>query len=134
MSNQIPYNDEFPEDRVIEDLERSLLDRYRDNAKYHNRLKSSKITRVRRYKKTRHVERKYLVAEVSMPPALGDTRYLRIERSINALPTTTGPKWAPLQSHPDHVTTMLGWPVVDKWIEDIDCRKDEVTLLDLVIQ
>ena len=80
MSQPLPYNDEFPEKRIVQDWERSLLERYYDNAHYRSRLRSCRISRIRRYKKTTGVEHEYLVVEV-LDPASHWTRYLQVERT-----------------------------------------------------
>ena len=147
MSQPLPYNDEFPEKRIVQDWERSLLERYHDNAHYRSRLRSCRISRIRRYKKTTGVEHEYLVVEV-LDPASNWTRYLQVERTAADPDTRTAQdgqddarsnvstqsSLASSKKLPadDHVTTRLNWPN-DKCIQDFDCEHGGLVLLDLVI-
>ena len=153
MSQPLGYNDEFPEKRIVQDWERSLLERYHDNAQYRDRLKSCRITRIRRYKKTTSVEHEYLVAEVS-DPASDSTRYLQVERhaadpdittalqddeddadarsNVSAQSSLGLSKKLPAD---DHVSTRMNWPSGRdlNCIEQFNCENGGLVLLDLVI-
>jgi hypothetical protein len=147
MSQPLGYNDEFPENRIVQDWERSLLERYHDNALYRNRLESCMITKIRRYKKTTRVEHEYLVAEV-LDPVSGSARYLQVERTaadpdtksavqddarsnISTQSSLASSKKLPAD---DHVTTRMNWPSTsgkeNNCIEQFNCR---LVLLDLII-
>jgi hypothetical protein len=151
MSQPLGYNDEFPENRIVQDWERSLLERYHDNVQYRARLKSCRITRIRRYKKAKGLEHEYLIAEV-LDPVSGSTRYLQVERTAadpdtrtavqdgqddarSNLSTQSSLASSKQLAADDHVTTRMNWPSgkENKCIEKFDCESGGLVLLDLVI-
>ena len=153
MSQPLHYDDEFPQDRNVQDWERTLLERYGSSEAQLNRMQKARLTRISRYKKRTHVEHEYLIAEVT--DRADQTRYVRIERTISdPLLQDTDPEEESLSTlsnassqsslglsskllaH-DHVTACTGFPVTGpsvKCIEDLQLKEGAgLILLDLAI-
>jgi hypothetical protein len=130
MTTPLPHSEEFPVFMSIDDWDRFLQNPYcsrdpRVGPVHRARMKSLRITRIRRYKDWRSIEYEFLVAEVSVP-GLQHPRYLRIERCSEDPPAEKG-------SLHSFVKTMEIWPSVDKCIHNLNCTNSSIILLDLAI-
>jgi len=140
---------EFPEDMSVVDWESSVLALYHSRAFDRSRINLLKVLTLRRYKELRGLEHEYMIARISFPGA-EQPRYLRIERSGgDALPGTIPDKQffhavsvrSPQPSLAlskklaarDHVKLVLGWPILDRCIEDLNCSQVSITLLNLAL-
>jgi hypothetical protein len=154
MTTPLPHSEEFPAGTSIEDWERSLRNFYCSHdlalgPEHRDRMKSLKITKIRRYKDWKSVEHEYLVAEVSVSDS--QPRYLRIERFAQDLPASkTAAEKGPLYTistvssqsslalskklpASDCVKAMEIWPSVGKCIDNLNCTNSSMILLDLAI-
>jgi hypothetical protein len=155
MTTPLPHSVEFPSFISIEDWEPFLRNLYCSqdfvlDPEHRDRMKSLKITTIRRYKEWKSAEHEYLVAEVSDPRSQY-LRYLRIERfaqdplasktaaekgSLSTISTLSSQSSLALSKRlpaSDSVKTMEIWPSVDKCIDNLNCTNSPIILLDLAI-
>ena len=147
-------NAEFPTEISVQDWEPILMKLYCSHDPVSGlansrSIDSLKVTKIRRYKERSNSEHEYLIAEVSITQP-DELRYIQIERFVDDQSTKI-PEKGPLHTvsalssqtslaskdHParDRARAISGWPNPNDHacIENLDCKRASLFLLDLVI-